>query len=575
MKRAMRIVRSTKSKPSHTRESKIGVANDYDGELHVTFEQTNYRHMKRAFIKTVLTTILVAGSSISIAQNMADALRYSQHRPSGTARDLSLSSATGALGGDFSFITTNPAGIAVYRSSEFTFTPALNYTKTDSYYNNLHSDDDKYSFPFQQIAFVGSYAPQHEVSSGLISTHFGIGYSRTNSFNRNSFIRGSEIYSSLLDQFVWNANEGKWNDFYNDLAYRTFLVDEDPDFPGNYMHAFEYVDYDEPDPLWGASDGVDQSRYIKERGRSGEYNFSFGANFSHMLYIGGSLGIHSFSYDKTSTHYETVSGGIENYFPEYYDFRYSEGWNGLEKYYFEEEIDVQGTGVDVKVGVIYKPTNQLRLGAAIHTPIFYTFDEEYSTDIYAEFFEITEHNLISGIETYPDDKEYGEFSYKFRTPMKFTGSAAYTFSNLGFISVDYEYVDYSTMTFKSKGSGIDNIHSFTELNDNIKDTFVGTHNIRVGGEYIVSNQVALRAGYGWFGSPYNSNHFKSDDKHYTISGGLGYRIDNMTIDFAYMLRNQENYISLYDAGHVHVDDKPLANIETKNHQVAITLGWRF
>jgi len=54
------------------------------------------------------------------AQSDADALRYSQTSLAGTARFTSMAGAFGALGGDFSSIAINPAGLGIYRKSEFT-----------------------------------------------------------------------------------------------------------------------------------------------------------------------------------------------------------------------------------------------------------------------------------------------------------------------------------------------------------------------------------------------------------------------------------------------------------------------
>ncbi|MBL0343571.1 MAG: hypothetical protein IPP71_23575 [Bacteroidetes bacterium] len=47
------------------------------------------------------------------AQNEIDALRYSQSMFGSTARSLSMGGAFGALGADFSTLSTNPAGIGV------------------------------------------------------------------------------------------------------------------------------------------------------------------------------------------------------------------------------------------------------------------------------------------------------------------------------------------------------------------------------------------------------------------------------------------------------------------------------
>src|SRR5690554_3737757 len=122
--------------------------------------------------KTILSLVCLASFALSEAQSTEEALRLSLNRPAGTARNMALSGAMGALGGDYSSLLTNPAGIAVYRSSEFTFTPSLHLNNSSTEFYGLGSNDDRIGVPFQQIAFVGTFKPVREAESGLISTHF-------------------------------------------------------------------------------------------------------------------------------------------------------------------------------------------------------------------------------------------------------------------------------------------------------------------------------------------------------------------------------------------------------------------
>jgi hypothetical protein len=489
-----------------------------------------------------------------MAQNTDDALRLSLTRPSGTARSISLGDAMGALGGDYSSIGINPAGIAVYRSSEFTFTPSLHLNQTSSDYYGYTGDEDKYSLPLQQIGYIGTYKPLHETSSGLISTHFAIGYSRNNSFKKNTYIQGNGIYSSLLDEFVYLADGLDPSEFdtRTGLAYDSYLFDPIPDdTENNYYHAFEYLDSDTI-PQWGPESGINQRRLLTEKGNSGNFDLSFGANFSNAFYLGGTLGIATFNYKKEMQHYEEPTA--------------SDTWTYLESYTFTEKLNTSATGVNLKVGAIYKPTKSLRIGAAFHSPTYYSVDEDYSYQTY----------LPANFSDYSGyDSPYGEYSYNFNTPYKAIGSAAYTFGNKGMISVDYEFTDYASMKFKSQENTITDKEDTNERNDDIKDTFNATHNIRVGGEYKPTETFSLRAGYGYFQSPYNKDYMNSDDSYQTFSGGFGYRMNNMFVDVAYRMRLEKNTYSLYYSGYVADEDQEPATITSKLHELAVTLGWRF
>ncbi|MGQ1948511.1 OmpP1/FadL family transporter [Geofilum sp. OHC36d9] len=514
--------------------------------------------MKR--IPTILSILSIASIGL-MAQNTDDALRLSLTRPSGTARSISLGGALGALGGDYSGIGINPAGIAVYRSSEFTFTPSLHLNQTSSDYYGYTGEEDKYSFPLQQIGYVATYKPMHETTTGLISTHFAIGYSRNNSFKKNTFIQGNGIYSSLLDEFVYSADGLSNNqlDARTGLAYDSFLMDplnseaiDDPNISTGYYHAFEDLD-GEGNPQWGPTNGINQRRLLTEKGNGGDFDLSFGANFSNTFYLGGTLGIATFNYKKEMQHYEEPTLA-------------ETPWTYLENYTYKEKLNTSGLGVNLKVGVIYKPTSSLRIGAAFHSPTYYSVDEEYSYHTY----------LPQGFGDYSGyDSPYGEYSYNFNTPYKAIGSAAYTFGNKGLISVDYEYTDYASMQFKSKEGSIDDMEITNWRNDNIKDTFKATHNIRVGGEYKPTETFSLRAGYGYFQSPYNKDYINNDDSYQTFSGGFGYRMNNMFVDVAYRMRLEKNTYSLYYSGFVAEEDQEPASITSKLHQIAVTLGWRF
>ena len=77
-------------------------------------------------MKRLAAIVLMSSLFIQVsAQTAVDALRYSRTIAGGTARYMALNGAFGAVGGDFTVLSTNPAGIGIYRSSEFTITPSI------------------------------------------------------------------------------------------------------------------------------------------------------------------------------------------------------------------------------------------------------------------------------------------------------------------------------------------------------------------------------------------------------------------------------------------------------------------
>lgn len=523
-------------------------------------------------MKHILTGLMIlATGMVAMAQNETDAIRFSLNRPTGTARSISLGGAMGALGGDYTSIGINPAGIAVYRSSEFTFTPSLTYTQTKASYNGTASEDDKFYLPIQQIGFVGTYKPSLEPATGLISTHFSIGYTRNNSFARNTYIQGRGLQSSLLDEFVSYSNTflpGELSNFYEGIAYDVELLELLPGAADVYYSAFEYLNEAEGKIVFGPLYGINQGKVITERGSSGEFSIAGGANFSHKFYIGGSLGVSTLYYSMKSEHYETATMGANGrYAAEYYASREGMGLKTLDYFSFNDNFTTTGVGVNLKVGVIFKPVNSVRIGAAVHTPNFYSIDLEYETDVKAKY--------LNGTTILPEKVPFGEFSYNFRTPWKLMGSLAYIIGDKGLVSVDYERTNYANMKYKSKGGSFQEMNNMDAMNDKISDTFRATNNLRFGAEYRVSETISLRGGYAAYQNPYKKGFLNSKGTHNAFSGGLGYRMSNMYIDFAYLLRQEKDIHSLYNSPDIGQEYQPVANITTNTHQFAVTLGWRF
>jgi long-subunit fatty acid transport protein len=193
---------------------------------------------------------------------------------------------------------------------------------------------------------------------------------------------------------------------------------------------------------------------------------------------------------------------------------------------------------------------------------------EYDTEAKAYFFDADNYEMTSPL---------GETAFNFRTPLKATGSFAYVFGNKGLISVDYVYTDYAAMEYKSKNNNMSEVSYFNDLNETIGNTFRATHNLRVGAEARLSPMFSLRGGYATFQSPYQEQFLNSEGEHYNITGGVGFRLNNMTIDVAY-LYNKETYIhSLYQTSEAYLEPEfqQPADMTSTDHQLAVTMGWRF
>ena len=149
--------------------------------------ETNVDNKMKKII-CLAVSALMAGAGSASAQGVLDAYKFSQSDLNGTARYLGMGGAFGALGGDISVLSNNPAGLGIYRSSEVVTTLSLSPTKTSSDWNGSKVNASKNKFNFDNIAYVGYFPTGND--EGLVSWNVGISYNRVMSFDRNYRIAG-------------------------------------------------------------------------------------------------------------------------------------------------------------------------------------------------------------------------------------------------------------------------------------------------------------------------------------------------------------------------------------------------
>ena len=468
-----------------------------------------------------------------MAQNEVDALRYSQNYYGGTARSLAMAGSFGALGGDFSSLSINPAGIGVYRKSELTITPTILFNNTSTRYLGNTSTEDDYKFLLNNFGLVLTNMTKDD--DEWVSYSFGVGYNRLNNFNRDFIMRGTQTSSSLLDWMAVQANIAYFTEdfdpFYAGLAWDTDLLylDEVADTFTNDIVDDNYGQY--------------QRRSVQESGGIGEYTFSFGANYSDMLYLGATFGLHRLNFSQDVDHFEVDDAYIIEFF---------------DSFTFREHLNAYGTGYTFKMGLIFKPINLIRLGAAFHMPTFYRISEDYFTSMESNF--DPEFPQAEPLFVRSDDNL---FDYKVRTPYKLVGSVGFQIPGFATFNVDYEFMDYRKTNMESQDYG------FYEENDVIHELYTYASNIRAGGE-VRLGPIYLRAGAGFYGSPFAE--LEENRSAYTMiyAGGLGLRSEGFFLDFGYTMRTVEESYYAYV-----LPSARAADITSQSSQFIATLGFRF
>ncbi len=488
--------------------------------------------MKRYLITLFLATLIPA---LGMSQNATDALRYSRLQIGGTARYMSMGGAFGALGADFTNLSTNPGGLGLYRSSEFVFTPSVHVGASNSTYNGFSGSDSKTNFALGNVGYVFTRPLTGKNSSGFKYFQFAMGINRLNDFNRRYVMQGENSENSLLDTYVENAQGIYYQDIENnrggqygfDLypAWWTYLLDADTTTSSYFS------------PI--ANGGTMQRKIMEQWGSMNEWEFSLGTNYEDILYLGMSFSIPWIRYFEQSTYTEIdIADTI-------YDFS---------SFNVSNRLETRGSGFTFKFGFIVRPVDFIRIGGAVHTPTWFNMRDYW--DVYME------SNFDNG-DFYTQASPYGNYNYKLTTPMRLQGSLAFIIGKYGIISGEYEYVDYSTAKFRSYDYGF-----FNENND-ISRSYGKGNNFKIGTEWR-SGKFSFRGGYAYSNSPFQNG--INDGSLSSYSGGIGFKDTHYFIDFAYVYSiSQEDYY-LYGTENIAVN--PVSN-ELKDHRFLITFGTRF
>lgn len=513
-------------------------------------------------MKRILNIALALSiSALATAQTASDALNLSSTKYGSTARSAALGGAFGALGGDFSSISINPAGLGVYRGGEFTFTPNLYMNKSTSNYLDLSSGDKRVGINFNNLGLV--FATPTTKEQGIVSVNFAIGYNRLKDFNRTTFIKGDASDFSRTDDYAYDLNQfGEDNSLWESyLAFKGYLADELPS--GGYK------------PILFEGVNVDQVESIMERGRIDEWDFALAFNISHKIYVGASIGIRDVFYTKDVS-YSEVFG--RNAFGDTYEIlqdgnsiAYQDGGFGT-----EHSLSTTGYGFNAKIGVIARPIDALRLGLSIHTPTYYLLNDRYSYSVDPDI-------LVpdGSFDIRPEIQNSDDISYDYilySSPLNVELSMAYIIGKYGVFSLDYGINDYSGMTINERKQ---TTGEFSGTNQLISDVYGLGTTLRTGLELKASANFSLRGGYAQYNSGLKD---KADAYAFNKPGalnqysmGFGYRDNNFFMDFAYVMERQNVKHSLFilDDAEPVTNPRPKASIDYSSNKLMMTVGFRF
>lgn len=82
--------------------------------------------------RIIALAVTAACASAAVAQSQYEALQFMGNELNGTARFVGMGGAMSSLGADLSTMSTNPAGIGMYRSHDVAVSFGFNNTRTNA-----------------------------------------------------------------------------------------------------------------------------------------------------------------------------------------------------------------------------------------------------------------------------------------------------------------------------------------------------------------------------------------------------------------------------------------------------------
>ncbi len=377
---------------------------------------------------------------------------FSKETINGTARFNSMSGAFGALGGDMSAIETNPAGAAVYNLSEFSTSLSIKNMSTNSLFYGVNQLSETDKLDLSQAGGVMVFKTGNDRGWGKFALSFN--YQILNDFENLWIAKGNSGFAPITDEY-------------------------------------------DPDVVYNQSDG----HYFENLtdGNNKKYTFTIASEYNENLLVGFSLSTYNVEY------YQKVLTEEYN----------NDGAGNTLDISQNQELVTYGDGVSLNLGIITKPTKEIRVGLAYQTPVWYALNEEF-TDFDVEITESINNSFST------DFSGTNGFDYRLKTPAKLTGSVAYIFEKSGLISLDYIYKDYSSTTLSKS--------NFTSENNTFKSDLEASTELRLGTEWRFG-PVSLRGGYHYEKNPYKYAYETDDIEGFSL--GAGFKFRGGKIDFSY------------------------------------------
>jgi hypothetical protein len=446
-----------------------------------------------------IVAVVLLSAQYSNAQNLDDALRYSDNRMGYvSARAGAIGSAFKGISDDMNAVIVNPAGLSLLKFNELSVSLSMNRAVNESKFFSLVQQAKENSVNLQNIGFASP------VKLGKYGGGFGITYTRLADFTSTQYINAFNPLSSLTNNIAGSSNTE------DNLAYQVALADI---IGGRMFTPFK--------------DSVQQTATTRISGGLNNISVGGSINVSEDLSIGLSVG---------STY------GTYSYLRDFTETDRLGKYNSLDRVNFTnvdarsvtytDSLEQTVSSLTAKLGVIAKVSTWGRLSFTVGIPSELTVSENFLRRAEAVF---DNGDVRNGSE------EPGLNGYSISTPWEFGFGASIHIAGLTVAS----NVDYRDQT-KLKFNGT--LSQFGLLNRLIPQQMTEQLTWGFGAEYMLPLlPLTARAGITHTSSPFTQALQQLGINRSTAySLGAGYnaskdiRLDGM-VRFISLSRTYSNY----------------------------------
>ena len=229
---------------------------------------------------------------------------------------------------------------------------------------------------------------------------------------------------------------------------------------------------------------------------------------------------------------------------------------------FNEQLDVEGSGLNARLGLLWAATDWLRIGANWASRSRLALRDTYATDIAANWNDGTATNYSSPLN---------RFEYVIYTPARFAVNTAFIMGKYGIVSAEYERTDFRQGELRPSAFSGPSAYAFENENAAVDSIHTVAHAARVGAEFRIARDYRLRLGAGIAPSPYSqAANTVTDATRYHGSLGWAYRGPKWYAGVSYVLTGWSEDLRPWGLP----TDNPVATLQRRNGMFALGVGAR-